>query len=143
MSEFGEFVDAQIVPDLRAAMEDALAKETAFIVQAVSIPVVRIGTTVVRSYPGEPPRKDMGALSSHIYFEDVVYGGSGIESAIVAWRPATDFSWPDAAAVLEQGGNSPFGPIEPRPFLGSIHGQPAEPRIAQTCINSIIEHLSK
>lgn len=55
-----------IVSDVVAKQSEVADAQVADIKKRISVPVDRRGSTVIRSKPGEPPRKDTGALYESI-----------------------------------------------------------------------------
>src|SRR5688572_31361803 len=115
----GDAILDAIRPALNAALFEIGERETESIIASLSVPVVRDagGNVVERSKPGEPPRVDEDVLRQNVVF-DVVYDEGVPVLTIEASRPpesAGDNA--DAAVILEEGGVSNFGPIEPRPFM--------------------------
>lgn len=85
----------------------------------VSVPVGRDsnGNVVVRSAPGEPPRKEHGQLQSHVDHDVAVEGERVVGSIWSARPPREPGDDPDAAVRLEFGGYSGGFHIEPRPHV--------------------------
>lgn len=121
----GVFLDTAAI---RQALEQPITRalqwlgegEEETIEQAISIPVVRnaAGEVIERSKPGQPPRMD----------EDILHG-IGIDHTVVSedgWPvlyltatrpPEGEGDDPDAALILEEGGQSNWGYVQPRPFM--------------------------
>lgn len=109
-------VENAIAPILRAALEDIADRATANIREAISIPVEYAeGGLIIRSSPGEPPRREDGALMAGIDFN--IVDGEGLpELYITAERLGMGDA--DAARVLEDGGLNGQGHyVAPRPYM--------------------------
>jgi hypothetical protein len=81
----------------------------------MSVPVVRSGSKVIRSRPGEPPRKDKGGLVASVQVRMIL----GDAAAPVV---AEIFSDSEIAVYLEEGTEH----MSPRPVWGVVAAEWAE-----------------
>jgi hypothetical protein len=104
---------------LKSGTEALCRQSERRIKQRISIPVGRDanGNVVVRSAPGEPPRKEFGQLQSHVE-HDVVVQGEKVVGSVYSHRPPREpRDDPNAAVRLEYGGYSHGVHIQPRPHV--------------------------
>lgn len=104
-----------ITPAVLAGLDDIgdLARE--FLLNILSVPVEYDGNRVIRSAPGSPPRMEEDMLRQST--DTTIHDDGPLPSLEVSVgpRPGGDAN---AAVVLEFGGQSSWGRIEPRPFMG-------------------------
>jgi hypothetical protein len=101
-------------PGIRAGLLQIGDRAVAELLSALSVPVEYVGSQVIRSDPGEPPRMEEDALRQST--DANLIPGDPLPSLRVSVgpRPGGD---PDAATVLEFGGVSSWGQIAARPFM--------------------------
>lgn len=113
---------------LRPILRDSFDREgeaiVGSIVQLISVPVEKIGPgRVVRSKPGEPPRRESGELSRGIMHN--VVASKGLVQLVVSAERApirAESYYPpsqeDASVHLEQGGRTSWNTqLKPRPYM--------------------------
>jgi len=66
MGQWTEAIFANLAENTREYFEEVGREQVELIKQDISIPVVRKGRIVIRSKPGEPPRRDSGKLYNSI-----------------------------------------------------------------------------
>jgi hypothetical protein len=110
---------AALLPPLKSGTEALGRKSERRIKERISVPVGRDanGNVVVRSQPGEPPRKEHGQLQSHVAHSVEVQGEKVVGSVYSHRPPREPGDDPDAAVRLEYGGYSHGVHIEPRPHV--------------------------
>ncbi len=104
-----------ITPAVLAGLDDIgdLARE--FLLERLSVPVEYEGNKVIRSAPGQFPRMEEDLLRQSTDTKISDDGPLPSLNVSVGPRPGGDAN---AAMVLEFGGQSSWGRIEPRPFMG-------------------------
>jgi hypothetical protein len=95
---------------VQSGLTEAARAEQAALEQSLSVDVERdfAGNVVVRSAPGQPPRRETGELVGNVAL-DVRPTTDGIKIEMSADRPST----PGVALTLEIGGDG----IQPRPYM--------------------------
>lgn len=123
---------------LIAALTEIGEREVVSIAADLSVPVEYTDDGVIRSSPGEPPRKEEGQLVSHVEYT-ISTGEELPELEISAHRPPTEEDDdPRAAIVLEEGGKSAWGMIAPRPFMA-----PALARVESYAVEVVASHFAR
>ncbi len=115
---------------LESALRTAGTDEVEQIRQDIGIQVGHASGFVVRSQPGEPPRREKGELQASIYSNVSRPEPNVVQLAIG--------STADYASNLEFGGFSNFGEVLPRPFM-----RPSMERFTAGGIWAVIEDLKK
>ena len=134
MAKIRRVLDAAIAPALKEIVK---AEEEATMAH-LSVPVERDfgGNVIKRSDPGDAPRMEDDILRQNVE-GSVVKEESGSVGYLVSSRPAEEAGDdPDAALILEFGGVSNWGYVQPRPYM-----RPAAERMAEYAAEVIATHL--
>jgi hypothetical protein len=124
---------------IKPAMDEIGKAETQAIQTHLSVPVQRgVGGHVIkRSEPNEAPRVEEDILRQNIEWRVVKEDGEPVLYITASRPPEEADDDPDAAAILEFGGQSNWGYVQPRPFM-----QPALDRMADYAPEVIAKHLA-
>jgi hypothetical protein len=124
---------------IKPAMDEIGKAETKAIEAHLSVPVTRgVGGRVIRrSDPGDAPEKDEDILRQNIEWHVTKEDGEPVLYITASRPPQEPDDDPDAAAILEFGGESNWGYVQPRPFM-----QPALDRMADYAPEVIAKHLA-
>jgi hypothetical protein len=95
-------VQSQVLHVMDEAMKDVARDEK----QLISVPVQRTGNRVIRSRPGQPPRKDTGRLHGSVKGVAAKVGKDRVEGKVTTATPYDQF--------LEKGTSK----MSRRPFAG-------------------------
>ncbi len=126
---FPEVIEG-ILEGLESALKRAGDDEVEQIRQDIGVQVGYASGFVVRSEPGEPPRRETGELQESIYSNVSRPEPNVVQLAIG--------STADYAGNLEFGGFSNFGEVLPRPFM-----RPSMERFNAGGVWSVIEDLKQ
>ncbi|GIW77990.1 MAG: hypothetical protein KatS3mg104_3053 [Phycisphaerae bacterium] len=126
------------------SLNQVLNKTVADIKEDISVPVVRIGGNVIRSQPGEPPRKDTGKLHKGVGFERPrLSGNSKVISGLYSFRLMDTFLDSNVPAGLEFGmSRSNWGvKVLPRPYFFKVNGQSRMKKTRDRLISELLDRI--
>lgn len=110
MAGFTQSVINEINSAARAAVTDILRDARRELRDSINVPVQRVGSEVIRSDPGEPPRREFGDLWKSIQISVVQVSDTQIRGRL--------YSNDKTGKVLALEYGRLDGSLEPRPFFG-------------------------
>lgn len=87
ISTFNERLRGACVAGLESFMQSGVED----IQQSIAAPVERVGSVIVRSAPGEPPRRDSSDLYNSVQRETLDAGTGNVQGAIFTRNPVGKF----------------------------------------------------
>lgn len=102
-------------PGIRAGLAQIGDRAVAELIESLSVPVEFVGSQVIRSDPGDPPRMEEDMLRQSVDANVMPDEPLPFLRVGMGPRPGSD---ENVAMILEFGGPSSWGYVEPRPAVG-------------------------